>query len=340
MSKDDHLSNEVSVSAALTETGIQGKARSRAISGVDRLIGNVTEFANVYFEEKISSRRSRIEAGKLLSEAAVTAISEEMKVDRSLAERALTGDIIRSIERQENKESVARKSIELLEASPPTEEQEKSGAEKISPDFLNRFERYTEDASTDEVREKWASVLAAEVKNPGTFSGKSMRILDEIDSNTANRFQEFAKHNLVNIVPNAIYQLSFDDRSAFQDYDLILSNIDTVRLSQPVEFKDGTIRHIFIFGGFGIGVEKGDAEKHRPVGKQAEIISWHLDSNKLAIPSIIPTSTGISFLGLMEDRTYENVRRLLSEVKKVYPKAELLKYDQTEGLISVIPFDH
>lgn len=52
---NDPLDNEVSVSVELTaQTGlpaeIKGKAKSRAISAFDRLLGNLVDFSNAWLE--------------------------------------------------------------------------------------------------------------------------------------------------------------------------------------------------------------------------------------------------------------------------------------------------
>jgi hypothetical protein len=54
---------------------------------------------------------------------------------------------------------------------------------------MNRFERFAEDASTDELRQRWGRVLSAEIRKPGTFSPKVLRIVDEIDQSTAAIFE-------------------------------------------------------------------------------------------------------------------------------------------------------
>jgi hypothetical protein len=87
MSGDDPLSNEVSVSAEMTATGVTAKAKSRFISGIDRLGGNLTEWVNARLEADTSLRRAKMKGEERLLDAAVQYGIEQLGKDAGFEPR-------------------------------------------------------------------------------------------------------------------------------------------------------------------------------------------------------------------------------------------------------------
>lgn len=58
-------------------------------------------------------------------------------------------------------------------------------------DWLNTFESEACQKSSEEMQERFARVLAGEIKNPGTFSIRAIKLLGEIDSDIASIFRTF-----------------------------------------------------------------------------------------------------------------------------------------------------
>lgn len=58
-------------------------------------------------------------------------------------------------------------------------------------DWLNTFENESCQKSSEEMQERFARVLAGEIRNPGTFSIRAIKLLGEIDSETASVFRTF-----------------------------------------------------------------------------------------------------------------------------------------------------
>lgn len=46
---EDHLSNEISVEASLTESGVKATAKSRLLSAIDRMFGGMIDFPAAFF---------------------------------------------------------------------------------------------------------------------------------------------------------------------------------------------------------------------------------------------------------------------------------------------------
>jgi len=208
----DHLDNELSVSADLTPTGIKARAKSRALSAFDRLLGAGFERLSIHLEMKNAEER----ALGLARQKFIAALNEKklglLETDANFLAEALENDARSSVRRQVNKDAVAVAAIQDLRDQPPDEEATNSGPDTLSPDFLNRFERYAEDATDDQLRLKWGRILASEIRMPGTFSSKVMRVADELDVSIARLFEEVCSHRFDSQIPCCLVTLPFMSR--------------------------------------------------------------------------------------------------------------------------------
>lgn len=66
-------------------------------------------------------------------------------------------------------------------------------ATELEDDWLNVFERYAEDASSERLQGLWGKVLAGEIRRPGRFSTRTIRFLSEFSQADAVTFENFAK---------------------------------------------------------------------------------------------------------------------------------------------------
>ncbi|WP_158511628.1 DUF2806 domain-containing protein [Bradyrhizobium sp. CCGE-LA001] len=142
-----------------------------------------------------------------------------MKTDRAFADRAVDA-YLRSIGlQQENKDSVARHALEDLRRDPRADANDKA----LSPDFLHRLERHAQDAATEEAREKWGRVVAAEVRKPGSITARAMRLIDELDPAAAMLFEELCVNRLADTVPTCLTgELKFPVRKALVEAGLLV----------------------------------------------------------------------------------------------------------------------
>jgi len=96
-----------------------------------------------------------------------------------------------------NKASVVQQAVDYLgQSSPEGKSELESDAAEVDPDWLNHFGRHAEMASSEKVRDLWAKVLAGEVRQPGSFSLTTMRLLAELDQRMASWFQDEAEFRI------------------------------------------------------------------------------------------------------------------------------------------------
>ncbi|MGX1745017.1 MULTISPECIES: DUF2806 domain-containing protein [unclassified Brevundimonas] len=317
---DDHLSNEVSISAELTERGVKAGAKSRTLAAVDRLLGGVVDLANVPIERIAQKGRAKtdtqVAAIKALGEKQLEAIHS----DPDFAARAMQQHLKVIGTRQENKTEAVRAALEDLRETPPTEEQNNSGGEQLDDAFLNRWERYAEDATSDQLREKWGRILAGEIRAPGTFSSKVMRIVDELEPNTALLFERFCAARVGMTVLGCLAPAAdYVDLKRLVAAGLMVDPGEggQIRRSSDVTDGSGHKMNLFSFGGKAVAFDDDQQiEKRNIYGSKALNEPLTLAEGKPAIPVYLLTDVGhaiSSIIGHDEISVVENYLIKLSE---------------------------
>lgn len=118
-----------------------------------------------------------------------TAAASQAALDDDLIRRTTDSLLAKELRKQQNKEAIAEKTIEIL-----AHHRDSNHSESRTPDddWLNVFERYAENASSEKLRDLWARILAGEIRKPQSFSLKTMRFVSELDQKTASIFEGLA----------------------------------------------------------------------------------------------------------------------------------------------------
>lgn len=180
---------EISVSAKLDEVGVSASVRSRAASAFDRFLGSAIDIPTRYFESIKQKLDARADVQEKLIRAEGEAALEKLREDATFGDRVIDVFHKEHLTKLQNRDAIARKTIEFLPCTPVTED-ENSGKSEINPDWMNAFTSLSELASTEDLRELWARVLAGEIVKPGTFSRSTLRVISEIDRAIAAAFEE------------------------------------------------------------------------------------------------------------------------------------------------------
>jgi len=253
----DPLDKETSVSIALTETGVKAKAKSRFVAAVDRFGGNLVELMNAPME-RIVSRQRAITAGESeLIKAAAQFGVERLNHDPSFAERSAETYLKGVFEKQQNKDRVLLEALEDLRQDPPNEVEAEAGDPTIEEQVLGRLEYYASGATTEALQQMWGRVLSAEVRAPGTFSLKVLRVVDEIDKDTAALFERVCSFSIEDAIPVCLTgTLPFDERSRLMMAGLLMD-----------PGVSGHIRHFW-------KMKFATGDEHWAVGSKDEAVSF------------------------------------------------------------------
>ncbi|WP_271896153.1 DUF2806 domain-containing protein [Candidatus Phyllobacterium onerii] len=314
MATEDHLDKETSVSLALKDAGVEFKTKSRAIAVIDRMAANFFERRGFKGERLVQIGRQKIDIELSLIKRASETLLKRVETDERFAESILAATFEQDTRRQLNKDGVIEAALEQLSRDPPGEVDSSSGPDELSPEFSDRFERYAEDASTDQLRERWGKVLASEVKKPGTFSTKVMRVIDELDSRTASLFERIVQYRVGETLLQPIMpELEFKEQVSLVSAGLL---VDPGMAGHVTRFNGGRQDNggaklwLFPFGTYLVGLEQSVALTYgtaAPIkdseGGPAVPVYLLTDVGK-ALSTIIPTDenvAGLSFYAKLKD---------------------------------------
>lgn len=115
---------------------------------------------------------------------------ENIKEQLDLAARAANSVYKNAIEEQFAKERIGLYALNELTQCP----EEKVTENNPNETWMNRFLKYAGDMRDEDVLQLWGKILAGEIKNPGSFSLKTLDILYCLDQKYAKAFIKFAPY--------------------------------------------------------------------------------------------------------------------------------------------------
>lgn len=220
---------ELGIDGALDKATQSGrlslKAKSRFIAAIDRFFGNAFDLPGTWLKTK-SDRMAheeeiRQQAREFQLETYKRIVSE--KGGDEVA-RLISSTQWKSIDAQLNLEAIAQEAAEILSQSEIEDELSakdaptRPEAETIKPDWLNRFRTHAENASSDELRNLWARILAGEAQRPGKFSASALRFVAEVDKQQADRCELISK----SVLQGAIFTAEEHNSGTLLDVGLAL----------------------------------------------------------------------------------------------------------------------
>ncbi len=318
---DDHLGNETSISAELTETGVKASAKSRAVSSLDRLLGGAVDIGSAWLEGIAQRRRARDEGERQIIAAAVQYGLDQMKTDDEFAKRAFEGHFKKVARQQLNKDAVVAEAIEDLRQNPPSDEEAATGPATVAEEFMDSFERYAEAASTEELRQRWGRVLSAEIRRPGTFGAKVLRATDELDGKTAKLFERLCTFKVREsaISKALVGDLSFPDRMALISAGLIADPgiSGHIAMLSDATLNDGSSIWLLDLGAFAIGYRKTCSINYSVEGP----LVFH--EGRAGIPAYILTDVGLALSSILSRNEFEVFKAQAKILKDWVPDGEL-----------------
>lgn len=308
---ENEQSNELSVEVAATENGFKAAVKSRFTSAVDHLGGSLVDWLRMPVESSNARSRAKIDGERDFIEAVSKYGVRLLGEDPEFARRALDAHFGHITRTQKNKDAVLAEALEHLSAStenPGVEEQSVPPGD-LAPEFLDRFERYAAEASTEELRSRWGRVLAREVQTPGTMSNKAMRIVDELDPKTAQLFERVCGEARAGnaLIESLLTDLRHSEVLSLTDAGLITySSGGTAR---PFQRRDGPSPLFYIW--FGDWVVSFSAQAEIPEGKFADSgsrpIQQLLDHTTTSV--IMLTDAGQAVASILPDNSEKVMRR-------------------------------
>lgn len=154
---------------------------------IGRLITGLVDVPVAYLEAKVQQIKSEANALTLVTQNASTAAAKEFGHDQFLIDRTVNHFGSKLLREQINREKTVKLAIDDLKANPPKNDT----TSEIDSDWLEMFSRIAETKSNEDIQLFLSKILSGEIRNPGTFSPKTIQTLSLLDQNTAKIFQSF-----------------------------------------------------------------------------------------------------------------------------------------------------
>jgi Protein of unknown function (DUF2806) len=258
---------------------------------------------------------------KQLIEGLTKLALDRITTDHEFAERVLRNHFGIAFDRQANKDGVMRHAIEDLRRDPTADD---AGPE-LDPLFVNRLERHAEDASTEDLREKWGRVLAVEIRKPGTISARVMRIVDELDADTARLFERLCSSRIGSAVPICLHgKLNFRQATSLEAADLVVDPFDSGHL-QPFAAETINGREVW-FVSFGSCAFSFPRDAPLQVLGENNLPLFVLHDRSPAIPLYLLTEAGRAVSRILPDDELATFERYLGKLRSLVPDLPITIY--------------
>lgn len=163
--------------AQVLEGGLPQLLLGPAGKAISRLVGAAVEIPAGWLDEVAQASKDRKEARSKVMSAIGEKVAELAVTDPSILDRGLATLLSTSLREQINREAVARKAYERLEAAPPSKD-----SDGPSDDWMNVFEGHAANASSEMMRDMFGRILAGEIRSAGTFSLQTVQLLSVLDA--------------------------------------------------------------------------------------------------------------------------------------------------------------
>ena len=183
------------------DSTIPAPIRKNALKALDRLCSAVIDLPVGALERRSAEKRSESEGRIKIREEITAQIVQQMKVPPEYARRAGNKFAEKIIRERVNLDAISAVAINELNkagSESSTDQSADSREEKtINDDWLNSFENEASQKSTQEMQLLFGRILAGEIKKPGLYSIKTVKLLGELDQSVAILFRKLCSVSVI-----------------------------------------------------------------------------------------------------------------------------------------------
>lgn len=164
--------------------------REKAYTTALRFVGKklLPELYKEFRQAETEAHADKVFAERLAAAAADKAVQDPAVLQREMERRF--GD---AYDRQLNLETIVREATDHISETisdgdcPPEED--------IEDDWRRKFTSFAEDVSNPDMQQVWARILAGEIKKPGQFSYRTLRLVSELSTKEAALVEEMSRYS-------------------------------------------------------------------------------------------------------------------------------------------------
>lgn len=258
------------VSGFVTGNSLPAPIRKNAFKAFDALCSALIDIPVAILQGKSAERRAETNARIQLINANTEEIARQMQVDGAYTQAAVTKFGMRILQQQINLDKicgVAEAEVRRLQSSDPDSSISTESTPELSDDWLNSFREQASTKTSQEMQILFGKILAGEIRRPASFSIRTVQIMGQLDSLTANLFRKLCslaislKHeNLVldvrvaslwgNAAQNSLleYGLQFESLNILQEHGLVISDYNSFADYRLAIVRDNKVSVPFCFG--------------------------------------------------------------------------------------------
>lgn len=235
------------------------KIMSKAIEDNYALTGGIK-----YLDEKIA-----IESPKELAKSKLKNLDSINVPNPNLQERT-----DHRLDFQQNKKQLNIETVTAYAAEELKNEKEVTN-EPVDEDWTTRFFNIAEDISNEEMQALWGRILAGEIKEPKSYSLRTLEFLKNLSKDEAECFMKFCEARVISGDKHFIYNqdngklledefgITFSDRLLMTELGLIASENNLELSFQPTSPNKVTI--VMNYGNKGIVLYRGENVPKQPI---------------------------------------------------------------------------
>ena len=263
-SKDDAISVPELITDLLADTAvpaIPGPVRRNFLKAFGQLCSAAIDFPAAYLTGKADERRAETAARIKLIHTSATQIAQQMQTDPQYARIAVQKFGHRVLREQVNLDLISQQAAsEIRATSDSIGQSSEEPNDTIGDDWLNAFEAEARQKSTEEMQALFGKILAGEIRKPGSYSTRTVKILGSLDQSVAKHFVQLASMCLStqlgdarvsslggNAGSNALqdYGLNFATLNLLNEYGLIISDYNSWWEFMPSVVLPGNDHQVF-----------------------------------------------------------------------------------------------
>lgn len=230
--------------ALALKTGVPPAVQKSLGKVLGRLVTAVVAYPTGLIENAARERKAESDARVRLIDTSKNQLAAQLKVDPAYAVAASHKYAERIVRSQVNLDLIAAKAVEELSKLPaPAPDVPQEDVPPVDDDWLNVFEAEASQMSSDHAQRIFAKILAGEIKQPSTFSKKTLKLMSQLDNHAAEVFSRACsiavsqRHGgkifdarvvgLGDVGNNSLapYGLSYTECTLLQEYGLVASEL-------------------------------------------------------------------------------------------------------------------
>ena len=211
--------------------GIPAPVRRNLLKAFGQLCSAAIDVPAAYLTGIADERRAETAARIRLIGKSAEQIAQQMQTDPEYARVAVQKFGDRVLREQVNLDLISQRAAnEIMDANDPIDQ---SGSEEsgsiINDDWLNAFETEARQKSTEEMQAFFGKVLAGEIRRPGSYSTRTVKILGSLDKNIAYHFVRLCSMSVSTQIQDMITVPSLDGNAsdnALKEYGLDFATLN------------------------------------------------------------------------------------------------------------------